>query len=222
MSNSQEFEIDRQWWAAGKPGVSAVLAQLGSTFQWLAGHWKVVAINLFALPILGLIYWTINSIGVRLTFPVMAAKVYRVPGFGFLRHYYGWQDLDLANIMALGLLAFVWALTVLMMHIFLYGSFCREDVNEQFVNKFIPVAGLVLVIFDAVMFCNGIGEQSGILGNDGVSPMQIVLTIGYSTAMLTLAFFHAYLENHGDSGFWVDGITGLTGALPQPPGFCEA
>jgi hypothetical protein len=26
----------------------------------------------------------------------------------------------------------------------------------------------------------------------------------------------------GDSGFWVDGITGLTGALPQPPGFCEA
>jgi PAS domain S-box-containing protein len=30
------------------------------------------------------------------------------------------------------------------------------------------------------------------------------------------------LEQNGDSGFWVDGITGLTGALPQPPGFCEA
>jgi hypothetical protein len=195
MSSAEVRQILRERWESAKPHVTAAIDHSVSFFEWLLLNWKLVVFNLVVLPVLGIIYWTINSIGLRLTIPALAFKVSKVPGFSALRHYHGWRDLDLAHVAALGLLALVWVFTLLMFHVFMYGGFRRNNANESFVHGFVLTIGAVLVIVDAVMFYNGIGEQGSFFSNDGVSSMQIVLTIAYSATLLAVAFLHTLLEN---------------------------
>jgi hypothetical protein len=196
MSTAEVLEHVQNHWQSARPHVATAVNRAADAAQGVARHWKVIGFNLLVLPALVIIYWTINSIGLRLTFPVLSFKVYKIPGFAVLRMYQGWKDLDLANVTAMGLLFFVWLFAVLMMHIFVYGGFRRARVNERFVNSFIATAGMVLVIIDAVMFYNGMNEQGSVFGNGEISVMQVVLTIGYSTALLGVAFVHTLLENH--------------------------
>ena len=96
----------------------------------------------------------------------------------------------------LGMLVLVWVFTVLLMHIFVYGSFRFRGINERFANKFILTAGVVLIIADAVMFSLGLREQSTFLSGDGVSLPQIIMAVAYATGLLCIAFLHVLLENH--------------------------
>ena len=74
-----------------------------------------------------------------------------------------------------------------------------RHINESFANAFIPVVGIVLVIVDAVMFFNGIGEQAGFLGGEGMSLMQVMLTLAYSAAILAVAFLHNLYDTDNDN-----------------------
>jgi len=195
MSTAEVLQTAQEYWGSAKARVVAVLDCFVSIIQWLAQNWKLVLFNLGALTFLGLIYWTVNSIGLRLAFTSMAFKLYKVPGLSSLRHYHGWRDLDLANVAAMVLLFLVWVFTVLMFHIFMYGGFRMKSINAWFVNMFIPVAGLVLVIVDALIFYHGVGEQTGLFNDGGVSLTQIIMTVAYSSVILAVAFLHCLLEN---------------------------
>ena len=195
MSTMDAHLTAQDHWDSLRGRLAAVLDWFASIFERLAENWKLVVFNVVALPVLGIIYWTINSIGLRLTIPILATKVYKIPGLSVLRHYRDWRELDLANVTAIVLLLLVWEFSLRMFRLFMRGSVGLENVNEQFANSFIPIVGIVLVIIDAVMFYNGIGEQAGFLTGDGMSLMQVMLTLAYSAAILAVAFLHTVYEN---------------------------
>ena len=198
MSTTEAFRTAQDRWLSAKPRITALIDWAAFMYHWLARNRKLVAVNLFALPVLGLIYWTINSIGLRLTVSGFTTKLYRIPGLSALRHYHGGRDLDLANVAALGMLILVWIFTVLTMHIFMRGGFHFSTLNERFVNGFVVAAGLVLLIADATMFTFGVAEQSSYLRSASLSLPQIILAVTYATALLCVAFLHVLSENHND------------------------
>ena len=180
-------------WNGVKERLAPIRAFPAAVVLWVSARWRIIAFNLAVLPVLGLIYFNVNSIGLRLTIPALALKLHRV-GLPSLRHYHWWRDLDLANVAALGMLILVWVFALFLMRLLLLGRCHVQGVNEPLTRAFVLTAGSVLLIADAVMFYHGIGEQAGLFGGGKASWTQIVLTVAYSTALLAVAFLHVLLE----------------------------
>lgn len=194
MSIAQHSAVD--FLSSAKARVASVVDRIAAVFEWVASHFKVIVFNLAVLPGLGLIYWTVNSVGLRLSVPVLATKLYKLPlpHFSRLGNYHGLRDLDLANIAALGMLVLVWIFTVLILHIVVRGGLKIGKINPDFTAKFVLTVGFILIVVDAATFFHGIGEQAGLLSGGGVSLMQILLTIAYTTVIFALAFLHLICE----------------------------
>ena len=157
-------------------------------------NFKLILFNQFVLPLLGLLYWQINSIGLRLAIPQLGAKLHKFVLFTWMRRYQGWKEFDWANLGAIAQLAVVWAATVLMMRVFVYGTIPGKPINEQFVRRFILIAGTILLVWDATMFYKGISDFGWLGGNGGVT--TVIVTIGWMTALLILAFIETMLQRH--------------------------
>jgi hypothetical protein len=168
------------------------LAAFAATFSL-----KSFLFSAFILPVLGLIYWHVNSIGLRMTIPPLAANLYTFFLFAPLADYEGWRDLDYGNVAALFQLSVVWAFTVLMLRIFVYREIPAikgTQMNEQFVRRFIITVGLVLLVWDAAMFYRGICDYGG-FGENEVEVMPVIATAGYTTAILAVGFLHLILKH---------------------------
>ena len=163
-------------------------------WSWTHINIKLILFNLLVLPILALLYWQINSIGLRLAIPQLGAKLHKFVLFTWMRRYQGWKEFDWANMGAIAQLAVVWAATVLLMRVFVYGTIPGKPINEQFVRRFILISGTILLVWDATMFYKGISDFGWLGGNGGIT--TVIVTIGWMTALLTLAFIETMLQRH--------------------------
>ena len=179
-------------WDSIKARLLSILEVFAAIFQWIVVQWRVVLFNLAVLPVFGLIYFHVNAAGARMTFPPLALKLWKA-GLPVLRRYHFWRDVDLAHVAALGLALMVWIAVVLMIHIYLYGGFRFQSINNEFATKFVMVAGSILLVADMALFFHGVGETGGILGGE-FSLMQVILTIAWTTALCFLGFLHCLLE----------------------------
>lgn len=182
----------RRIWNSIKARLMSIVDMIASTLQWAAVQWKIVLFNLSVLPVYGLLYFHVNAAGARMTFPPLALKLWKA-GFPMLRGYHFWKDVDLAHVASLGLGVIAWIAVVLMIHIYLYGGFRFQGINNQFATKFVMVAGSILVISDMALFYHGVGETSGIIGGE-FSLMQVILTLAWTTTLCFLGFLHCLLE----------------------------
>lgn len=197
MSTTQVAQAAQEYWASATASFVHVLDWVASFFRWLTRNFKLILFNLMVLPILALVYWTINSVGLRLSAPALGVKLYRIPlpGFSTMRHYHGWREIDLANVFAIIQLGLVWVAAVMVMHVMLYGGSRLRSMNEEFVCNFVLSVGIVLLLGDTVLFYIGVGETGGLLSTGGVSLTQIVITIVYTGILLFVAFLHCLLED---------------------------
>ena len=164
-------------------------------WSWRDINLKLICFNLFVLPLLALLYWEINSIGLRLSMAELGVKLHKFVLFTWMRRYQGWKEFDWANLGALAQLAIVWATTVFLMRILVYGTIPgKRAINEQFVRRFIIISATILLIWDSVMFYTGISDTGWLGGSGGIR--TVIVTVGWMTALLTLAFIETMLQRH--------------------------
>jgi len=189
---SREYRVSTQTYTS--PHVVTYSEDDRPSWSWRRINIKLILFNLFVMPLLGLLYWQINSIGLRLAIPQLGAKLHKFVLFTWMRRYQGWKEFDWANIGAIAQLAVVWAATLLLMRVFVYGTIPGKPINEQFVRRFILIAGTILLVWDATMFYKGISDYGWMGGNGGVT--TVIVTIGWMTALLILAFIETMLQRH--------------------------
>jgi len=174
-----------------------LLRRLTPVLRWLLRRWLLLTFHLAVVLIIGTLYWTISSMGLRLTMDSLCPKLHTVVGLSFFRHFQGWRDIDLANVVALGLFLMVWLFSVLATHIFCYGSLETKGMLQDRVAPLVYSVAAIMSTADAVIFYRGLGEQ--MLGSDEFSAVQVLLTLAYSASLYALAFVHCLLERpNGD------------------------
>jgi hypothetical protein len=173
---------------------------LQSTFEDCASklsgvNYKSLMFTAIVIPVLGLIYWIVNSQGLRLSISIFATKLYDIPlpGFSFLARYKGVDDLDLAHVFAIFMLFAVWFLTVRLLKMFLFGYEADARLNNTFHKGFLYSVSAVVILADLVMFYQGILDQTWGFGSaGGLTPA--IATIGYTGLLAFLAYVHIILE----------------------------
>lgn len=203
MSTAEVVRTARESWASAKARLASVLDRIVAFFQWFFLQWKLILFNLAVLPALATVYWTIIAAGTRTMAPILATKLYKVPApgvFAWMRHYVTWREIDVANVLSLIVLAFVWVAASLMMHVLVYGGFRMRGVTSQFARKFVLTTAPVLLLADAALFYVALGETNGLFAHQQFSLTQLIMTILYTTLLLFLAFLEVLLEHRPTEG----------------------
>lgn len=155
---------------------------------------KSLIFSLATVPVLVVIYSVVNAQGLRITIPALSMKLYRLPmpGFSYMEHLKNLRDLDLAIILAMFMLCAVYVLTNAMVEIFLFGPADDERLNVGLHVRFLTCLGSALLLIDTCMFYRGISDQ-GFL-DDGITITPIIATIGYTSLLIFVAYFHVMLK----------------------------
>jgi hypothetical protein len=157
---------------------------------------KLFAYKLVVVPVLMLVYGIVVSQGLRMTIPILATKLYRIPlpGFSRLEHFKNLRDLDMAHLLAMFMLAFVWLLLSHLLEIYFFGPPTNVRLDPSKYVRFISRLAAILLITDVAMFYRGISEQGGLLDSGG-SVTPIIATIAYSALLVSVAFFHVMFKH---------------------------
>jgi len=158
-------------------------------------NYRSLLFTVFVIPLLGMIYWIVNSQGIRISIPIFGMKLYKIPipGFSFLEHYKGLRDLDLAHVFAIFMLFAVWSLSVRLLKILLFGYETDQRINAEFHLRFLYCVFAVVIICDVIMFFRGIGDQGALLAGSG-SLTPLIATIGYTGLLAFVAYVHVMLK----------------------------
>src|SRR5438128_1827074 len=105
--------------------------------------------TVFAKGLLGFIYLSVISDGLRYVVPLLAQKLYRLPGLGGLREYEAFYRIDLAPFFAVFLLLAVFSSAQRFL-LFWLGDMPAEDLSRG--AKFILATGGVILFGDACLF----------------------------------------------------------------------
>jgi len=184
--------------ANGRPVIASQPTQrTGDAFiAWLrAVNYKSLAFTVFIVFLLGMIYWVVNSQGIRISLPTLGMKLHKVPlpGFSILAHYKGLRDLDLAHMLALAMLIAVWFLSVGLLKVLLFGYEPNERLNASFHLPFLYCVSAIVIFTDLTMFYVGVADQGGLLtGSGGFTPL--VATVGYAGLIAFVAYTHVMFK----------------------------
>lgn len=172
------------------------------SLSWLASlNWPLVAWNILTVPVVALIYWVINAHGLRMQIPIFAMRLYKIPlpGFSSFRDYEGLYSLDLAHVMAMLLLGFVWYFWIVVVQVIFYGHdslVSPSDRRSTYYVFLLSLAG-VIVTCDAIVFYCGLFEFSGGWGES--SPfVPFIATLLYTALLAALAMVHVRLSARHD------------------------
>lgn len=165
-------------------------------FRWLFGQ----LVKLAMLACLFLVYWVVDSAGVRAIAPDAATKLYKVPipGFSLLEDYEWTFRLDVAHLLVIVLFAASLFACGVVVRLQLLGDIgrpvwleCDEQLYRQLVLGF---AGFALLL-DCVVFYCGASAQGGFLGGDYiVSLPTLFLTLAYAVALLGVAAIALWID----------------------------
>ncbi len=168
------------------------------SLTWLRSlNWPLVAWNILTVPVVALIYWVINAHGLRMQIPIFAMRLYKIPlpGFSRFRDYEGLYALDLACVMAMLLLGFVWYFWIIVVQVMFYGHDSLVSPSDRRSTYYVFVLTLagVIVICDAIVFYCGLFEFSGGWGDS--SPfVPFIATLLYTALLAALAMVHVRLS----------------------------
>ena len=198
MSATKPVDTANVQWESVKTRMLSILERLAAFFEWMVRQWRIILFNTIVLPALAIVYWTIIAAGTRTLAPILATKLYKVPVpglFAWMRHYVTWRDIDVANILSLIVLAFVWVSVGLMMHILIHGEFRIGTPREPFVRAFILTTAPVLLLADAALFYAALSETGSLFATGRIALSPIIMTVLYTTLLLFLAFIEVLLED---------------------------
>ncbi len=157
---------------------------------------KAFLFNCLVLPVLGLLYIKVNSMGLRISLPLLSERLHKFFLFSFLGNFVGYRDLDWAYPAALFQMVIVWIFSQYMLEAYLFGTIsaiAHLKGNEQFARRFVVAIGAILLLWDMAMFNVGISDTS--LFGTGFSPIAIICTLGYTAGLLGAAFLHVVFKN---------------------------
>ena len=168
--------------------------------EWAcARNWALVFWNCTTLPVVGLIYWTIISEGLRAELTVLGTRLYKIPlpGFSYLRDYEGLHSLDLAHAMAILLMLFVLCCWVLLLKVTLFGTddvfVVDERINRWAYFLFLSVISSIMIVGDALIFWAGIRDRMGSLWGESSGFVPIIATLLYSCLLAACGVIHVHL-----------------------------
>ena len=166
--------------------------------HWLkTANFKSFLFSVLVIPVLGMIYWIVNSQGIRISLPIFGTRLHKIPipGFSFLQHYQNVRDLDLAHLFAVFMLFAVWVLSVALLEIHLFGIRADERLNMRYHIRFLYCISAIVIITDILMFYRGIADQGGLLdASGGLTPL--IATVGYTGLLAFVAYVHVMLKHH--------------------------
>lgn len=177
-----------------------LLAQTQRLAAWLGSlNWRVVLWNAITMPLIGLLYWVVNAQGIRSEFPVFARRLYQLPlpGLSRLRGYEGLHILDLAHVLAILLLGFVWYFWILVIRVWLYGEDPVKDpsLNRSSYYVFIFTLSGVMILGDATVFYCGLFDHVGSMWGETNRFVPFVATMLYMGLLAAAAKVHVHLTH---------------------------
>lgn len=160
-------------------------------------NWKLILFNAAVLPCIFILYWMINAQGLR-QITILATPLYKVPLpiIGQLKHYDGLYRLDLANILAILQLCFVWVFWIVIVKYLFYGPQVSEDgLNQKSYYAFILTIAVLLIVGDTIVFYAGTSDHLGSMwAGDNPVFVPAVASITYMALLAAIAFFHVRLS----------------------------
>ncbi len=160
---------------------------------------KAVCWKLLTLLCIGLVYWTVNSEGIRLSMPVFATPLRKlpVPLLSYLRHWEYSYRFDLAHLFALFMLFAVFHLLVLMTRITLFGKDAPglpKRIDLDLYTRIVFALGIIFVVGDCLLFFVGVRHHAGSWGGANFL-VAVVATTLYLTVLGFVSFMYVVLES---------------------------
>ena len=167
--------------------------------SWKTLNFKSVLFTCFVIPILGVIYWIVNSQGIRVSLPIFAMRLHKlpIPGLSYLRKWQNLRDLDLAHVFALFMLVAVWSLSSTVWRLLLYGDAPSNRIDPVLYRRCLFSIAAPVIMCDLLMFWRGAADQAGLFGGGGLIPLAA--TIGYTGLLAFVSFRHVTLQDKGVS-----------------------
>lgn len=144
---------------------------------------------------LGIVCIGIVSEGLRMFVPALGQKLYRLPGFGFLRNYEETHSLDIAPFLAFFFVISVWYLIEKMLKLWLPSdSIDRTDVlwNGEKEMKIVTAMACVLITVDCVLFYTAIARMRW--GASMFSFSALLATLAYLSVLVFVSYVSAKLH----------------------------
>ena len=156
--------------------------------------------NAVVLPLVAICYLTISAEGLRQMMPVFATRLYKtaIPGAGLLRHYDGWDRLDLSMLMALilfGAVTFIWVRVFMVL--FDYEKLkVWQSKNPILFYMLTAIVGIV-VLGDCVIFFYGLESKAASSWGNTPDAIPVIATILYIAGLALIGAWHADYHNSG-------------------------
>ena len=128
-----------------------------------SGTLKSWAWKIFTLPIIGIVYITLISEGLRLLIPVLGQKLYKfpLPFVSAMRNYHPWDRLDLAYFFSILLLIAVWYLWKVTLKVYLSyeGQAVPPGWDPAKYRGFVLTIAVIILSADAFLFYFAMTQQ---------------------------------------------------------------
>lgn len=167
---------------------------------------RLILFRFAVTPVLLILYWFISSDGLRRVIPYTGTRLYKVPlpGLSYLEDFEAFYRLEISHVFVVFLLWAVWKSWVMILRLFLLGS---QTFQARYVDTRVPVkphvymnilicVGCVLLLFDALLFFQGLSAKTTLWGNPQSKPffVPLIATVLYIAMLLFLAFHEVNLE----------------------------
>lgn len=153
---------------------------------------KAVAWKFFTLPPIMIVYIMLVAPGLRFIAPEFGVKLHKfpLPGFSYLRHYEGFDRIDLAHIFAVIMLVAVWYFLLKLMTIVFADQFFFADKrwNSGPYSWFVLGTGLALLAIDCLLFYTSLTCHGSVFGGAVFSFSATLATALYLALNLFIVF----------------------------------
>jgi hypothetical protein len=156
-------------------------------------HFKYWAWKTLSMTLLAPVYVAIISEGFRLLIPAAGLKLSKIPFLSFFDDFDATHRLDVAHLMSLGLLGFVWFSWELLLVIWLGGEFDSFGFDPERYKKIVTVLGSTLVGSDACFFYLAVTNSSW--GDSSIFSFSALLaTAAYVAILVCVSFVSCLLR----------------------------
>ncbi len=162
-------------------------------------NYKLIAWIIVSLVLTGILCWEVNAQGLRATLYILGRKLHKtaIPGASYLAELDGFSELDLAHVMAVILLGFVWYFWKIVTKFSLYGHDEVVDprLNRTVYHAFIFTLAGVMIVGDALVFYAGLADHAeGVWGDSSGPFVPAVATVLYMAVLAATSVVHVHLH----------------------------
>lgn len=161
------------------------------SLKWLLQNGMYWLWTIFAKVGLGIIYLAVITEGLRLTFPVLAQKLYKLPLLGFLRDYEVTYNLDLAPFFAMFFLVACFHLWERKLQFWLCPLENELGFEPTFHGFLLTVLGWAIIGSDAFFFYRAVSRMGW---GGGLSFTALIGTVAYVAVIVFVSYVSVCLR----------------------------